>query len=429
VNLISVNNLIDSQNSVSSVCDGSTGKLIAVTITGATYEWTTLTGKVTGPSVTVPNASSADAGTYTLAVAVSGCPVVQQSIELKVAKPAKPSAEKEVYYCKGDNADKLTATALSGYKLVWFDESLTQLADAPTPNILTVDTLVYYVSQVSISDANCSSDREKITVVVENTPEAIVLEAVNVCSIPGNTQSVSVRIPSSTEGYIYSLYTQSTGGSVVGYAASAGNGLPVDIAIKDGEVNSGAIYYLEVTNKGGCMSNRTPIEIVVSEITLSPDELPPYQVGEYYSQRLTTNAPDPKYEIVQGYLPLGFTLSSTGDISGTASDYGEPSKFTVEVTSSLGCSVKRQYDFKSEVLVSKMFSPNGDGVNDMFMKGYRVVVFDRLGRKLFSGDDGWDGTYHGKIMPEDVYYYILYYKDNEGKERRVTSYVTLIKTM
>jgi gliding motility-associated-like protein len=429
VNLISVNNLIDSQNSVSSVCDGSTGKLIAVNITGATYEWTTLTGKVAEQSVTIPNASSADAGTYTLAVTVSECPVAKQSIEVKVAKPAKPSAEKEVYYCKGDNADKLTATALSGYKLVWFDELQTQLEDAPTPNTSIVDTSVYYVLQVSISDANCLSDMEKITVIVENKPEAVVLETVNVCSIPGSAQSVSVRVPSSIEGYIYSLYTQSTGGSVVGYAASAGDGLPVDIAIKDGEVNSGAIYYLEVTNKGGCMSDRTPIEIVVTEITLSPDELPPYQVGEYYSQRLTTNAPNPKYEIVQGYLPLGFTLSSTGDISGTASDYGDPSAFTVEVTSSLGCSVQKQYAFKSEVLVSKMFSPNGDGINDVFMKGYKVIIFDRLGRKLFSGDNGWDGAYHGRVMPEDVYYYIIYYKDNEGKERRVTSYVTLIKTM
>jgi gliding motility-associated-like protein len=76
-----------------------------------------------------------------------------------------------------------------------------------------------------------------------------------------------------------------------------------------------------------------------------------------------------------------------------------------------------------------MFSPNGDGINDVFMKGYKVVIFDRIGRKLHSGDDGWDGTFNGRIMPEDVYYYILYYKDKEGKEQRVISYVTVIKTL
>jgi gliding motility-associated-like protein len=430
VNLISVNNLIDSQNSTSSICNGSTGKLIATDIAGATYEWTTLTGKVAEQLVAIPEASSDDAGKYTLAVTVSGCPVVEQSIEVKVEKPGKPSATKEVYYCKGDNADELTATALSGYKLVWFNESLTQLKEAPTPNILTVDTLVYYVSQVSISDATCSSDMEKITVVVEDKPKAVDdLEAVNICFISRNTQPVLVHIPKSVEGYIYSIYTQSTGGSLVGEETSVGNDLPVDITIKDGELNSSATYYIEVTNKSGCVSDRTPVEIILSEITLSPDELPPYQVGEYYSQILTTNSPDSKYEIVKGYLPSAFTLSSNGDISGTATSYADTSTFTVEVTSSLDCSVQKQYTLKSELRVSKMFSPNGDGINDIFMRGYKVTVFDRVGRKLFSGVDGWDGTYHGKVMPEDVYYYIIYYKSNEGKEKRVIGYVTLIKTM
>jgi gliding motility-associated-like protein len=232
--------------------------------------------------------------------------------------------------------------------------------------------------------------------------------------------------------YKYSLYTQSTGGSLAGEAKSDSDSSNVDIVIKDGEVNSGTIYYLEVKDTvAGCMSDRTPVEIVVTEVTLSPDELPPYQVGEYYSQRLTTTAPNPEYKIVEGYyLPAAFTLSSMGDISGTATDYADTSTFMVEMKSSLGCSVQKKYKLKSELSVSKMFSPNHDGHNDIFMQGYKVIVFDRLGRKLFSGDDGWDGTYHGKVMPEDVYYYIIYYKDSEGKERTVTSYVTLlIRTM
>jgi gliding motility-associated-like protein len=428
VNLISVNNLIDLQNSTSSICDGSTGKLTAVDITGAAYEWTTPKGTSAEKSLAILSATSADAGIYTLAVTTSGCPVAQQTTELKVEKPAKPSTAKEVYYCKGDIADKLTATALSGYKLVWFNESQTQLPDAPTPNVSDIGFSTYYVMQVSVSDEKCLSDKEEITVVVEDRPEPAVLAPVNVCSTPDNPQSVSVRIPTSSEGYIYSLYSQQSEGTLAGRAVSAGEGLPVDIAIKDA-VSSGAIYYLEVTNKGGCMSERTPVEIIVTEISLSPDEFPPYQVGELYSQRLTTNAPNPQYEIVEGYLPIGFTLSSTGDISGTAAEYADPSVFTVEVRSSLGCSVKKGYSLKSELLVSKMFSPNGDGINDIFMKGYRVIIFDRLGRKLFNGDDGWDGTYHGKVVPEDIYYYILYYKDKDKTERRVTSYVTLIKTM
>jgi gliding motility-associated-like protein len=429
--LISVNNLIDLKKSSSSICDGSNGKLVAVNITGATYAWTKPNGNtVNGDTLTISNASKTDEGVYTLAVTTSGCEAAKQTVKVKVEKPANPSTTKEIYYCTGDNATQLTATALSGYKTVWFTESQEQqLADAPVPNTSAAGTSVYYVSQVSISDANCSSDKEKITVTVENKPNSMVLETVNVCYTSGDAKPVSVRIPNTSKGYTYSLYSMEKDGSLVGQATSSNDNSPVDITINDGEIQSDKVYYLEITNKAGCASTRTPVKVILTEITLSPNELPPYQVEEFYSQRLETNASDPKYSIIEGYLPIGFTISSTGDISGIASSFADPAIFTVEITSNLGCSIQKEYTLKSELLVSKMFSPNGDGINDIFMKGYKVIIFDRLGRKLSSSDDGWDGTFNGRVMPEDVYYYILYYKDKDGKEQRITSYVTLIKTI
>lgn len=54
------------------------------------------------------------------------------------------------------------------------------------------------------------------------------------------------------------------------------------------------------------------------------------------------------------------------------------------------------------------FSPNGDGINDFFMRGYRLRIIDRNGVEIYRGDDGWDGTYKGKQVPEDTYFYELY---------------------
>jgi gliding motility-associated-like protein len=426
--LISVNNLIDLPKSSLSVCDNSTGKLVAVTISDAVYTWTSPSGNMVNESViTIDTASNADAGIYSLSVTTAGCPAAKQTVELKVEKPAKPVTAKEVFYCKGSKASELSATALSGYKLVWFDESQTQLSATPVPGTSAVGTSIYYVSQVSISDVNCSSDMEKITVTVEDKPDSVVLESLKVCSTTDTTQSVSIHIPTSTEGYIYSLYSQSTDGSLVG--SSTGNGSAVDITMNDVELKAGTVYYLEVKNKAGCISDRTPVEIVPITVTLSPEELPPYKVEEFYSRKIETNASNPKYSIIEGYLPIGFTISSLGDISGVATSYADPTTFTVEVTNDLGCSVRKEYTLKSELLVSKMFSPNGDGINDVFMKGYKVIMFDRLGRKLYSGDNGWDGAFNSKVVPEDVYYYILYYKDDDGKEQHITGYVTLIKTI
>ena len=424
---ISVNNLIDTQNTSSSICEDSQGVLTAVSVSNAsTYVWTNPAGtQLTGQSVTITAASSSDAGQYKLTVSMAGCPSdAAQTINLTVAKPANPVTTTDVYYCVDDNAAQLTATALPGYYLVWFDDSHNQLSGAPTPGTSVAGVTEYYVSQVSQTDANCTSDKEKITVTVEDKPNTITIDPVNVCA--GKT--ILVPVQNSVAGYTYSLYSAETGGNLIGQVT--GNGSTVNITVGE-DIQSQAVYYLEVKNIAGCAATaRAEVVINVVVLYLLPNELPPYQVEEYYSQRLETNASNPKFSVIQGYLPAGFTISSIGNIAGIASSYEEPSEFTIEVTNDMGCSIQKDFTLKSELLVAKMFSPNGDGINDVFMKGYKVTIFDRLGRKLFSGDNGWDGTYKGKVMPEDVYYYVLYYNDPEtGAERKVTGYFTLIKTI
>lgn len=64
------------------------------------------------------------------------------------------------------------------------------------------------------------------------------------------------------------------------------------------------------------------------------------------------------------------------------------------------------------------FTPNGDGSNDYwnlkgldsaFFKSVNIIVFDRFGKILFSITDfnskGWDGTYNGKILNANDYWF------------------------
>jgi gliding motility-associated-like protein len=79
----------------------------------------------------------------------------------------------------------------------------------------------------------------------------------------------------------------------------------------------------------------------------------------------------------------------------------------------------------SLLIFPNAFSPNGDGVNDLFevnaqsiyeLTGnrnldYRIQIYDRYGMLLFESknfDKSWDGTYNGKVMPEGVYYYYIF---------------------
>jgi len=72
--------------------------------------------------------------------------------------------------------------------------------------------------------------------------------------------------------------------------------------------------------------------------------------------------------------------------------------------------------------IPNTFSPNGDGVNDVFYpRGkslYNVQsmrVFNRWGQKVFERRDfpansqsqGWDGTFNGQKAPVDAYVYII----------------------
>jgi gliding motility-associated-like protein len=70
--------------------------------------------------------------------------------------------------------------------------------------------------------------------------------------------------------------------------------------------------------------------------------------------------------------------------------------------------------------IPSAFSPNGDGINDVWgLNGakniliHSLYVFNRWGEKIYSSTDinfAWDGTYKGEIVPTGVYTYYLFYE-------------------
>jgi hypothetical protein len=46
-----------------------------------------------------------------------------------------------------------------------------------------------------------------------------------------------------------------------------------------------------------------------------------------------------------------------------------------------------------------------DGLNDVFMKGHHVYIFNRYGQEIYEGSDGWDGYYRGVLADPGVYFY------------------------
>jgi hypothetical protein len=75
-------------------------------------------------------------------------------------------------------------------------------------------------------------------------------------------------------------------------------------------------------------------------------------------------------------------------------------------------------DSQSLVIPTAITPYRHDGLNDIFMKGYPVMIFDQFGQKIFEGEDGWNGhnSVIGEMTVPGVYYYYLRLKD--GSSRR-----------
>lgn len=89
----------------------------------------------------------------------------------------------------------------------------------------------------------------------------------------------------------------------------------------------------------------------------------------------------------------------------------------------------------SELLVPNAFSPNDDGVNDVWKVSYRSLIdfecwiFDKQGHQLhhFSNpNDGWDGKRNGKTVKPGVYFYVIQAKGADGKKYKKSGDINIV---
>jgi gliding motility-associated-like protein len=84
------------------------------------------------------------------------------------------------------------------------------------------------------------------------------------------------------------------------------------------------------------------------------------------------------------------------------------------------------------------FTPNGDGLNDVFkpvskyVTNYELQVFSRWGQMIFSSGEvetGWDGTIRGKPAEPDVYSFVAIFETEQypGETKTIRGTFTLVR--
>ena len=89
-----------------------------------------------------------------------------------------------------------------------------------------------------------------------------------------------------------------------------------------------------------------------------------------------------------------------------------------------------------DIYIPNVFTPNGDGNNDIFyvyganIKQFNIKIFNRWGEKVFESNDlqtGWDGRYQGIKQDPNVYVYEAYFVLLDNTTYHKNGSVTLVR--
>ncbi len=196
---------------------------------------------------------------------------------------------------------------------------------------------------------------------------------------------------------------------------------------------------LVVENQFGCTDTATyiiePVEVSLPSLVLegTPDSIYPGDIVDlnmFIEDGVT-------YEWGGGEVDDPSATSTTAQPL-------ETTTYTVTVTDDRGCTSTAEVTIYLKMFlceepflfIPNAFTPDGDGMNDIFrIRGNSItdvylIVYNRWGEKVFETRDletGWDGTFRGKQLPPDVFGYYLEIVCFGGEEFRKKGNVTLIR--
>lgn len=281
-----------------------------------------------------------------------------------------------------------------------------------------------------VADDGCIA-ADTMDVIVNSSPAVAVAEdSLVVCGASPATFEVQNPVAGST----YNWYNVATGGTPV--ATGPTYTVP--------SVTGTTVLYVSSTNASGCISERTRVVA-----TLLPDLATPVAIVDSVGidrVRFRWNAVPGAltYEVsVNGGSTWTTPSSGATGLTHTVTGLLPLTDVTLSVRAigSAPCQTATSAavtgkTLPDDIYIPNAFSPNGDGLNDLFqVYGYtiqsmRMVVFNQWGEKIFESFNqatGWNGQYKGKAQPSGVYKYVCEITLRDGTKQVKKGSVNLVR--
>jgi gliding motility-associated-like protein len=377
---------------------------------------------------TTPSVNTSSVGIYNFYVSqtINGCESSRDTLTVTVIDLQNPPTTQSVSYCKNDVALSLSATSTSN--LNWWGTNAsggTSTGTAPIPNTTTAGTTIYYVSQ---GTGACESPRVSLAVTVNDLPiVSFTQSATSIC----NGKCI--------------LFNAQTSSNCTNLIWNFGNGTSSNNSSETICFNNAGSYdvSLSCTDANTCSNNSVVQNAVivgetpVADFSISPGNIvSPGSNVVFNAQTSTVNG------INYGWY---FDDPSSGNLNTSSGSnanhvYNNTGNYCIVLVASLSnCSdtISKCIDVLSDpqITIPNLFTPNGDGINDLFLVSaegitlFQIQFFDRWGNSVFNSksiDVSWDGKNNGKKVSDGVYYYIVTYTDFKSQTKTLSGFVSLI---
>jgi hypothetical protein len=375
-------------------CQGTTASIL--TAQGSNLLWYDNANGGIGVT-TAPTPSTTNTGNvnYFVSATIGACEGPRANITLTVnPTPSEPQANSPITYCQLNSTTSLVA---NGNNLLWYLSATggTGSTQTPVPSSLNAGSTMFYVSQTL---GVCEGNRTPIEVIINPTPSLGADKRDTICFAD-----------------TYNLTTLfNTNGLTANWSL---NGTPV---ANVNAVSSTGTYQLEAINTNGCadtalffFTKLPPVIAFAGHDTIAMSGTP--------HQLFATGG------VNYSWTPV-FALDNAS-IQNPMATLNADQQFIVTVTNEIGCAgfdtvFLKVYDNGPTYLVPNAFTPDGDGLNDIFrpipvgiVKTDWFKIFNRYGQQIYSNNKylyGWDGTINGIKQPTGTYVWIVSGYDQSG---------------